>query len=207
MIKNENQFKSTKTRLKEIQAEIEKICEQNSGKDLEFWAGYLFDEEQKLEKELQDYEFLKFMTLEEFIDSSFNEPILLENVGDLLAKLRITADITQEEMAKRLGWHQSNLSRFENENYSSQTIAKIAEFVGSLGLNLYVIPSYSDNIDNVLYRKTTPISEAPNYLLMSYLPEYQTGTNINKEQSLMNTEKNSGYSTYSKEKLFAETCV
>jgi transcriptional regulator with XRE-family HTH domain len=47
-------------------------------------------------------------------------------------------------MAELLGWEQSNLSRFENENYSSQTISKIVEFASALGIYLHVTPSLTE---------------------------------------------------------------
>jgi transcriptional regulator with XRE-family HTH domain len=75
-----------------------------------------------------------------------NKPILIDNISELLSKLRIAANLSQHEMADKLGWEQSNLSRFENENYNSQTISKIVEYVSALGVWLHITPSLTEEI-------------------------------------------------------------
>jgi len=149
MIRNDGQALRTRRRIAQIRHEIRGLESEYSGDELDFWASQLRDEEIQLKSELNEYYQLKKMSLEDAVTSILQTPTLLENVGDLLAKLRIAANLTQEEMAKRLGWRQPNLSRFENENYCSQSVNKVSEFAGSLGVQLLVVPGiyYPDNSD------------------------------------------------------------
>jgi len=73
-------------------------------------------------------------------------------------------------MAEKLGWQQPNLSRFESENYSSQTIAKITEFVGILGIYLHVMPSITEEPRNIIFKTVKPM-KLPNLNTSSKLGE------------------------------------
>lgn len=154
MIKNDNQLSRTVERLLQIQASIKDLEKKYEGPELEFWAGTLRDEATKLKDEINEYNLLRLLPFNNAVENILQKPILLENVGELLAKLRIAAKLTQAEMAERLGWQQSNLSRFENENYNSQTIAKISEYLGNLGVWLYVKPSLVEDKPLINY---TPV--------------------------------------------------
>jgi len=144
MIKNEAQFKRVAERIEELREEIRKLQGIYTRQELKFWSSAIEDEEKQLLNEQAEYNRLKDLPFEEAVESVLQEPFLFENIGELLAKLRIAAKLTQEEMADRLGWQQANVSRFENENYSSQTVKKISEYVGALGIWLYVTPSLSE---------------------------------------------------------------
>ena len=152
MIKNNLQARRVETRLNELKSEISQMEARYSGEELDFWAGYLKNEMVSLESELNEYQLLQQLPFKEAIEGPLREPVLLENIGELLGKLRIAAKLTQDEMAEKLGWQQPNLSRFEGENYSSQTIAKITEFIGALGVYLHVMPSLAENSPNIIYK-------------------------------------------------------
>jgi transcriptional regulator with XRE-family HTH domain len=104
----------------------------------------LMDEEEELKEEIEEYRIIREVNLEEAVSGILSEHVLIDNIGPLLAKLRIAAKMTQEDLANELGWEQSNLSRFENESYSSQTIGKVVEYTSALGVWLLVKPSLSD---------------------------------------------------------------
>jgi len=152
MIRSDVQSVRTENRLRQIQDEIRELETQYSGLELEFWAGQLREEAAKLQSESSEYKLLRKLPLEDAIDYILANPVLIENVGELLTKLRIAAKLTQEEMANMLGWQQSNLSRFENENYSSQTIGKISEYIGALGVYLHITPSMTEQSSNIVYK-------------------------------------------------------
>lgn len=159
MIKNDSQAKRTAAKLQDIFNEIKQLESQYSGIELEFWASQFRDEAVNLQKVINDYQLLTVLSLEDAIEGPLQEPILLENIGQLLTKLRIAAKLSQEEMAKKLGWQQSNLSRFESENYSSQTIGKISEYIDALGIWLYVIPKMTEKPPENIFKTVQPRTE------------------------------------------------
>ena len=146
MIKNKIQLKRVMSRLREVHQQVEELQEHYVGIELENYTNPLVDEVDELEGEITEYQKLRELTLEEALIKTLKGPVLLDNIGEFLAKLRIASGFTQEELANELGWQQSNLSRFENENYNSQTIAKIVEYASSLGVWLLVTPSLTENL-------------------------------------------------------------
>lgn len=60
-----------------------------------------------------------------------SEPTL-ESAGEVVRALRREADISLREMAEKLGWDKSRLSRIENNEskLSSSAISEIAEILG-----------------------------------------------------------------------------
>jgi transcriptional regulator with XRE-family HTH domain len=144
MIKNEIQLSSVRNRISELNAQLERINDKYKGIELELLSEPILDEIREFEYEIQEYELLRSLSLEDAISSLLRQPVLLEDISDLLAKLRIAAGLTQEDLATRLGWQQSNLSRFENSNYSSQTVAKVLEYASALQVWLHVCPSASE---------------------------------------------------------------
>ena len=144
IIKNASQLKSAKVRYEKIQQKINEYDKKYTGFEHDFYVGPLIIEIQELENQIEEYLKLTKLPIDRAINEVLAEPILLDNVSDLLTKLRIASNITQEEMANHLGWKQSNLSRFESENYSSQTISKIVEFASSLEVWLHISPSLTE---------------------------------------------------------------
>lgn len=153
MIKNDKQLKHAQARLKEVRREIDELERQYSGLQLDIFRTPLVQEKEKREEEIEEYLQLRELSLEEAVVGPLKKPTLLGNVGELLAKLRIAAGLTQQELAERLDWHQSNLSRFESEYYSGQTVAKIIEYATSLGVWLHITPSLTEGPLQVSYRQ------------------------------------------------------
>ena len=71
-------------------------------------------------------------------DPEFREAFEIEyeklTIGEQIAKLRVSANLTQEELANRIGTTASAISRYENaeyDRYEIQTLRKIAEACGA----------------------------------------------------------------------------
>lgn len=71
-------------------------------------------------------------------DPNFREAFEVEyeklSIGEQVAKLRISAKLTQEELAQKIGTTASAISRYENadyDRYEIQTLRKIAEACGA----------------------------------------------------------------------------
>lgn len=151
MIKNNGQLKRTQARLEKVMNQIDEFREQHDGIEREILVTPLLSELEELQKEIQEYRQLRNMSFEEAVKGPLSEPELIDNIGQILAKLRIAAKLTQEELARRLGWEQSNISRFESENYNSQTIAKVVEFASALDVWLHVTPSLTEKPTRVRF--------------------------------------------------------
>lgn len=171
MIKNDTQAKRARSRLKRIQDELKRLEEKYHGFELEFWAGSLREDAAKLQEEIREYELLKIMPFQVAVEAILQESVLLENISELLTKLRIAAKKTQEEMAEELGWQQSNLSRFESEKYNSQTIGKISEYVEALNVWLYLTPALAEHPPRITYEITRSKPEQDTPSLSCLLPE------------------------------------
>jgi len=144
MIKNEAQMKRVEARIDQLDQEIKEIESTRPSLEADFLGSQLREELESLRAQLEEYKSLREIPFQEAVYSLLQEPVLLENIGQLLAKVRIAAKLTQLELADRVGWHQSNLSRFESDNYASQSIAKVSELASALGVWLHVVPSLTE---------------------------------------------------------------
>ena len=82
----------------------------------------------QLSEEVESYERLRRREFEE-----------LENfrgVGRLLVELRIAQGISQRELAKRLGVHESQVSRDERNEYFGVTLERASKIIDALGLKV-----------------------------------------------------------------------
>jgi transcriptional regulator with XRE-family HTH domain len=144
MIKNENQLNRANERQEEILALLNEYQQEYDGIERDFLVLPLIDEVEEIRNEIEEYIQLRTLPFESAVSETLSKPTLIDDIGELLAKLRLAAKLTQTELSERLGWEQPNLSRFESDNYSSQTIGKTVEFASELGVRLYVIPSLSE---------------------------------------------------------------
>lgn len=151
MIKNDGQLKRAQTRLGNIAFEIEEVQKKYSKYEQELYIVPLQQEQEELNEEITEYLELRDLPFENAMQGTLKKSTLIDNIGELLSKLRIAAKLTQAQMAAKLGWEQSNLSRFESENYSSQTVSKIVEFASTLGVWLHVTPSLTEKPKEVTY--------------------------------------------------------
>lgn len=144
MIKNKSQLANTQQLLREARVEINEVGTQYSGTEKEILLIPLERERERLVSEIDEYNELLDKSIDELMTTILSKPVLLGNIGPLLTKLRMASDLTQSELAERIGWEQANLSRFEGENYSSQTVGKIVQYAGALGVYLHLTPSLSE---------------------------------------------------------------
>src|SRR3990172_7129284 len=151
MIKNNRQLKIAQSKLAEIKQQIEEYHKQYSGVELDLYITPLCYQEAELQRSIEEYLELRRLNFKDAIKGPLDKPFLLDNISELLAKLRIAAKMTQGELADLLGWEQSNLARFESENYSSQTIAKVVEYASALDVWLHVIPSLTEKPQKPLF--------------------------------------------------------
>src|SRR5574341_1136662 len=104
MIKSPIQLKNAEKRLAEIQKLMYENSKKYAGLDLEIQNAGLDIEEVELLDQIIEYKKLRSLPFSDAISLLFDKPILIDNIGDLLSKIRIAAKLSQSEMAERLGW-------------------------------------------------------------------------------------------------------
>ena len=76
--------------------------------------------------ELRAYERLKA--------GDFKDPAAFEHLGEALVGLRIAAKLTQRELARKLGVHESQVSRDERYAYQGATFERLMRVLEALGV-------------------------------------------------------------------------
>lgn len=76
--------------------------------------------------ELRAYERLKA--------GDFQDPAAFEHLGQALVGLRIAAKLTQRELARKLGVHESQVSRDERYAYQGATFERLTRVLEALGV-------------------------------------------------------------------------
>lgn len=82
----------------------------------------------QLQEEVESYERLK--------RGEFDEIENLRGLGPLLISLRIAQGISQRELAKRLGVHESQVSRDERNEYFGVTLERAIKILDALNVRL-----------------------------------------------------------------------
>jgi hypothetical protein len=82
----------------------------------------------QLAEEVDAYELLKRGQLGEVVN--------LHGLGRMLVGLRIAKGITQAELARRLGVHESQVSRDERNEYHGMTVERASRTLEALGVEL-----------------------------------------------------------------------
>jgi ribosome-binding protein aMBF1 (putative translation factor) len=82
----------------------------------------------QLSEEVESYERLR--------RREFDELENFRGAGRLLVALRVAQNITQRELAKRLGVHESQVSRDERNEYFGITLDRATKVIDALGLRL-----------------------------------------------------------------------
>lgn len=140
MIKDQRMLASAISRLNVLYEEQRSLVEEFEDAELSAYMIPVRNEIFKISHQIEEYKLLRDGDIFSAVDYLNKVPLKLARVGQLLAKLRIAQGLSQSELANKLGWKQPNVSRFENENYSSQTVKNIVEYSGALGVNLLVLP-------------------------------------------------------------------
>lgn len=147
MIRNDSQLKKAQHRLHTVEQLVAELKDKYSGQDLFIRVDPLIDEIAELRSEVREFLELRQVSLEDAVSGILRKPILLDNIGQLLSKLRIAAGLTQAEVADQLEWHQSNVSRFESDSYSSHNLSKVLDYADALGVWLHILPSMEEEVE------------------------------------------------------------
>lgn len=98
--------------------------------------------EEMIEKAIQPYESFRLQLVEEIEGYErikrgvINDTYNLAGIGQRLIGIRIYLGISQRELAKRLGVHESQVSRDEKNEYHGITVERVEEILTALGVNM-----------------------------------------------------------------------
>jgi len=136
MIRNDKEYRHTKERLTELEAELQRLSKSRPWAERDEVASAVIDalrmQTEDLERELTEYEDLKEGRLLSFGADD------LDSFGELLTKARIACGLTQAELGEILGMTQQQIQRYERGGWQKISLWRLAEAADALGLDLSI---------------------------------------------------------------------
>jgi HTH-type transcriptional regulator / antitoxin HigA len=136
MIRNDKEYRHSKERLSELEAELQKLSEGRHSAERDKVASAVIDalrmQIEDLEREISEYEDLKEGRLLSFGADD------LDSLGELLTKARIARRLTQAELGELLGMTQQQVQRYERDGWQKISLWRLAEAADALGLDLSI---------------------------------------------------------------------
>ena len=132
MIKNERQYKFTKTQVERFERTLAELSSRNpedtglhplvAKAQEDAVSGQIVD----LKEELQIYESMKAGTF------SMEQLEVVSELSNMLIGARIAQGISQKELAERIGLKEQQIQRYEATDYASASLSRIREVVSGL---------------------------------------------------------------------------
>lgn len=92
----------------------------------------------ELEEQIREFETLKRGEIRHLEGRS------IEAVADMLIRARIALNLTQKELADKLGIQEQQVQRYEAEGYRSASFHRVVEFYNALGLEIRISADIRD---------------------------------------------------------------
>jgi transcriptional regulator with XRE-family HTH domain len=132
MIKNERQYRITKTQADKFARALCELTEQASDDPLmtELETNALSSQLDELKDQMREFEELR---------SGGRGVITVESFDELpraLVQARIAAGLSQKELAERLNVNEQQIQRYEATDYQSASLARLREVVKAIGINV-----------------------------------------------------------------------
>lgn len=140
MIKNERQYKITKSQIAKFEAALADL-KTNSGKKTrlqKLQEDALLSQLSELRDEAAQYEQLR---------SGITGPIHIDSLDELpraLVKARIAAGLNQQELAARLGLKEQQIQRYESTDYASASLTRVKQVADALGVKVAGEMTYAE---------------------------------------------------------------
>ena len=136
MIRNDKEYRHSKEKLSELQAELQGLLSFRRSAERDEAASAVIDalrmQIEDLEREISEYEDLKEGRLLSFGADD------LDSLGELLTKARIARGLTQAELGEILGMAQQQVQRYERDGWQKISLWRLAEAADALGLDLNI---------------------------------------------------------------------
>jgi DNA-binding Xre family transcriptional regulator len=133
MIKNERQYRITRAQAARFEEALELVRRDPAHHQLPSQIRQIKEESlqgqlDSLRAELAEYEALKAGETERI------ELDRWEKIPQALIQARIAANLTQKELAERVGIAEQEIQRYEATDYATVSFARLTEIVNALGL-------------------------------------------------------------------------
>ncbi|MFH1940446.1 MAG: helix-turn-helix transcriptional regulator [bacterium] len=141
MIKNAKQLTVTKKRLEELKQSLEHIRKKYIGnnKKSKFLSKGVLEHIGQLSDQIMEYDKIKYGAIPEKLHADN-----LFEIRNQIIKVRIAKGITQVQLATKLGVPQSEISRFEREDYEGYSVRMLERILEALNTEVEVdlIPAH-----------------------------------------------------------------
>ena len=136
MIRNDKEYRHSKERLSELEAELKELSSVRGSAERDEVASAVIDalrmQIEDLEREISEYGDLKEGRLLSFGADD------LDSLGELITKARIACGLTQAELGELLGMSQQQVARYERDGWQKISVWRLAEAADALGLDLSI---------------------------------------------------------------------
>ena len=139
MIKNERQYKITKSQIAKFEAALNELTARSGAKSRlrQLEEDALRSQLDELRHEVERYERLR---------SGGRKTIHIDSLDELpraLVDARIVAGLSQKELAERLDLKEQQIQRYEATDYCSASLTRLKEVAKALGVNIAGEMTYS----------------------------------------------------------------
>ncbi|UYO41003.1 XRE family transcriptional regulator [Rhodopseudomonas palustris] len=134
MIKNERQYKLTRSQAQKFETALKNFSELALLRDgfnpilIKAQRDALESQLKSLNAEISTYEALKHGRIRTLSTSDISE------LGKKFIEARIAQNLTQKELAIRLGMKEQQVQRYEKEHYASASLERVVEIADALGI-------------------------------------------------------------------------
>ena len=136
MIRNDKEYRHSKERLSELEAELKELSSGRRSAGRDEVASAVIDalrmQIEDLEREISEYQDLKEGRLLSFGADN------LDSLGELITKARIARGLTQAELGELLSMTQQQVARYERDGWQKISVWRLAEAADALGLDLSI---------------------------------------------------------------------
>ncbi len=133
MIQNERQYRITQTKLREFEQDLASLNPPDPSlhpRQVIGWTNSYNLTIRQLKQELADYEQLKSGHIMTFVLGSLND------LPTTLIKARITAGMTQKELADKIGVREQQIQRYEANHYNSASFDRLRSIASALNIEI-----------------------------------------------------------------------
>jgi HTH-type transcriptional regulator / antitoxin HipB len=133
MIQNERQYRITQTKLREFEQQLADIDPKDPSlhhRQIVGWRNSYNLTIRQLKQELAEYEQLKSGNILTFVLGSLND------LPTTLIKARISAGMTQKELADKIGVREQQIQRYEANHYNSASFDRLRSIANALNIEI-----------------------------------------------------------------------
>ena len=134
MIKNEKQYKISKRKFRELNAQIEKITKETEPAPLrnQLILASLNNSRTAIESDILLYESLKKRK-----EGVLKERLITE-LPSVITEYKIVSGLTQKQLSQMLGLKEQQLQRYEADGFKSVTFKNLLKFLDLIGLEIRI---------------------------------------------------------------------